>query len=199
VSDGAAAFAYRRRRAHAGIPARRRIGEASPDHLSRPERKAGSRIFEARKTPAKEPSSMKVLYTTEATATGGGRAGGHTGTKDGKVSVDLSVPREMGGDGGPGTNPEQLFASGYAACFLGALHAVARKEKTKLPDGSTITASVSFADREDGVGFTIVAALTGNFPGLARADAEALMQKGHQVCPYSNLITKAHEVKLSVA
>jgi Ohr subfamily peroxiredoxin len=141
---------------------------------------------------------MKVLYTTEATAGGGGR-NGHSGTPDGKVSVDLSVPKEMGGDGGPGTNPEQLFATGYAACFLGALHAVARKEKSNIPDGSTVTATVSFADREDNVGFGIVAALTGKFPGLARADAEALMQKAHQVCPYSNLITQPHEVKLSVA
>jgi Ohr subfamily peroxiredoxin len=141
----------------------------------------------------------RILYTTEATATGGGRAGGHTGTKDGKVSVDLSVPKAMGGDDGPGTNPEQLFASGYAACFLGALHLAAGREKLKLPEGSTVTASISFADREDKVGFTIVAALEGHFPGLSRAEGEALMQKGHQVCPYSDLITKTHEVKLSVA
>jgi Ohr subfamily peroxiredoxin len=141
----------------------------------------------------------KVLYTTEATATGAGRGGGHSATKDGKISVDFSVPKEMGGDGGPGTNPEQLFATGYAACFLGALHVAAGREKTKLPEGSTITATVSFADREDNVGFAIVAALEGHFPGLSRAEGEALMQKGHQICPYSNLITKMHEVKLTVA
>jgi Ohr subfamily peroxiredoxin len=154
---------------------------------------AGALLFEQ-----KEPTAMKIVYTTQATASGGGRSG-HSGTPDGKVSVDLSVPREMGGDGGPGTNPEQLFATGYAACFLGALHAVARKQDSKIPEGSTITATVSFADREDNVGFTIVAALSGSFPGLAKADAEALMQKAHAVCPYSNLITQAHEVKLSIA
>ena len=142
---------------------------------------------------------MKIVYTTEATATGGGRANGHSGTKDGKVSVNLSTPKEMGGDGGAGTNPEQLFATGYAACYLGALNGVARKEKTKLPDGTSVTATVSFADREDGVGYTIVAALAATLPGLSKADAEALMQKAHAVCPYSDLITKAHDVKLSVA
>jgi lipoyl-dependent peroxiredoxin len=141
---------------------------------------------------------MKIVYTAQATASGGGR-NGHSGTPDGKVSVDLSVPKEMGGDGGPGTNPEQLFATGYAACFLGALHAAARKEKSKVPEGSMITATVSFADREDDVGFTIVAALTGSFPGLGKAEGEALMRKAHAICPYSNLITQAHDVKLSVA
>lgn len=142
---------------------------------------------------------MKIIYTAEATATNGGRGRGHSGTPDGKISVDLSEPKEMGGDGGPGTNPEQLFATGYAACFLGALHVVAGKEKRKLAEGTTITANVSFADREDNVGFTAVAALTGHFPGLDAADAQALMTKAHAVCPYSDLITKSHEVKLSVA
>ena len=140
---------------------------------------------------------MNIVYTTQASASGGGRTG-HAGTPDGKVSVDLSVPREMGGDGGPGTNPEQLFATGYSACFLGALHGAARKEKVKLPEGTTITATVSFADREDGIGFTIVAALAAHVPGMDKAAAEALMQKAHQICPYSNLITRAHEVELSV-
>ncbi len=141
---------------------------------------------------------MKIVYTTAATATGGGRASGHSQTADGKVSVDLSVPREMGGDGGAGTNPEQLFATGYSACFLGAMHGAARKEKLKLPEGTTVTATVSFADREDGVGFTIVAALAAHLPGMDQTAAEALVQKAHQICPYSNLITQAHTVKLSV-
>ena len=140
---------------------------------------------------------MKIIYTTASTATGGGRLG-HAGTADGKVNVDLSIPKEMGGDGGPGTNPEQLFATGYAACFLGALNGVARTEKTKLPEGTTVTASVSFADREDGVGYTIVAALSGHFPGLDAAAAEATMQKAHAVCPYSDLIGRSHQVALSV-
>ena len=142
---------------------------------------------------------MKIVYTTDATATGGGRANGHSGTKDGKVSVDLSTPREMGGDGGPGTNPEQLFATGYAACYLGALQGAARQDKTKLPEGSTVTATVSFADREDGVGYTIVAALAAHIPGFDKAATEAIMARAHQICPYSNLITKPHEVALTAA
>ena len=79
----------------------------------------------------------------------------------------------MGGDGGPGTNPEKLFATGYAACYLGALHGAARQDKTKLPEGSTVTATVSFADREDGVGYTIVAALAAHIPGFDKAATEA--------------------------
>lgn len=140
---------------------------------------------------------MKIVYTTQATATGGGRTG-HSATSNGRVSVDLSVPREMGGDNGPGTNPEELFATGYAACYLGALNGVARKEKLKLPEGTTVTAKVSFADREDGVGYTIVAALAAHIPGYDQAQTEAIMQKAHAVCPYSDLITKAHDVELSV-
>jgi osmotically inducible protein OsmC len=141
---------------------------------------------------------MKIVYTTEATATGGGR-NGHSGTKDGKVSVDLSIPKEMGGDGGPGTNPEQLFATGYAACYMGALQGAARKDKIKLPEGTTVTATVSFADREDGIGYTIVASLAAHIPGFDAGQTEAIMQKAHQICPYSDLITKSHEVKLSAA
>ena len=141
---------------------------------------------------------MKIVYTTQASASGGGRTG-HAGTPDGKVSVDLSVPREMGGDGGAGTNPEQLFATGYSACFLGALNGVARKEKIKLPEGTTVTATVSFADREDGVGYTIVASLAAHIPGYDALETEAIMAKAHQICPYSDLITRAHNVELSAA
>ncbi len=141
---------------------------------------------------------MKIIYTTEGTASGGGRTG-HTGTKDGKISLDLSIPREMGGDGGAGTNPEQLFASGYAACYLGALNAVARKEKITLPEGTTVTCTVSFADREDGVGFTIVPKLAAHLPGFDAAQVSDIMQKAHAVCPYSDLITKPHDVALSAA
>lgn len=139
---------------------------------------------------------MKIVYTTDATATGGGR-NGHSGTRNGRVSVDLSVPKEMGGDGGPGTNPEELFATGYAACFLGALHNAARREKFKLPEGTTVTATVSFADREDGVGYTIVPALKAHVPGLDKARVEDLLNKAHAICPYSHLITAAHEVELT--
>ena len=142
---------------------------------------------------------MQIKYTAHGTATGGGRGGGNAHTDDGKVSVHLSVPKEMGGDGGPGTNPEQLFAIGYSACFLGAMHAAARHRKEHLPDGTTVSAAVSFADREDGVGFGIVVALTAHAPGMDHAEVEALMRAAHDICPYSNLIRYPHEVDLRAA
>ena len=98
----------------------------------------------------------KILYTAHGTATHGGRNGGQARTDDGKVAVKLSVPKAMGGDDGPGTNPEQLFSLGYSACFLGAMAGAARKAGKKLPEGAEVHADVSFADREDNVGFTIV-------------------------------------------
>src|SRR5690554_1338202 len=107
----------------------------------------------------------KILYTARGSALHGGRGGGEARTDDGKVAVRLSVPRAMGGDDGPGTNPEQLFSIGYSACFLGAMANAARKAGKKLPDDATVDAEVSFADREDNVGFTIVAKLTGKVPG----------------------------------
>ena len=101
---------------------------------------------------------MKNLYTAHATATHGGRGTGTSATDDGKVSVNLSTPKEMGGDGGPGTNPEQLFAVGYSACYLGALKGAAKREGKTLPEEATVTAAISFLDREDKVGFAIDAA-----------------------------------------
>jgi len=142
---------------------------------------------------------MKIAYTTTATAEHGGRGGGTTATDDGKVAVKLSVPKAMGGDDGPGTNPEQLFAMGYSACFLGAMKAAAGRAKKQLPEDSTVQAAVSFADREDNVGFTIVAALTAKIPGWSKEDTEALMQAAHDICPYSDLIRKQHDVELKAA
>ncbi len=124
---------------------------------------------------------------------------GEARTDDGKVAVKLSVPRAMGGDDGPGTNPEQLFSIGYSACFLGAMTSTARKSGKKLPEGAEVHADVSFADREDGVGFTIVAALTASVPGWEKAEVEALMTAAHDVCPYSNLIRFPHQVELKAA
>lgn len=142
---------------------------------------------------------MKVLYTAHGTATGEGRGGGTAYTDDGKVSVHLSVPKAMGGDDGPGTNPEQLFAVGYSACFLGAMRAASRRLKITLPAEAQVVANVSFADREDGVGYTIKAALTATAPGLDPAQLRQLVDLAHQICPYSNLITAAHDVELNVA
>ncbi len=100
---------------------------------------------------------MKIVYTTKATATNGGRGVGEAQTEDGRLGVKFSTPKAMGGDDGPGTNPEQLFALGYSACFLGAMRAAAKRHDKKLPDDATVDAEISFADREDNVGFGIVA------------------------------------------
>jgi osmotically inducible protein OsmC len=140
---------------------------------------------------------MKILYTAHATATGGRH--GHSKTDDGKVDVDLSVPKEMGGDGGAGTNPEQLFATGYSACFLGAMRFVAGKEKVTIPNEATITADVSFGPRDDGTGFGLAVVLTGNVPGLDKAQVEDLMAKAHVVCPYSHATRGNIDVQLKVA
>ena len=142
---------------------------------------------------------MQIKYTAHATASEGGRGKGHAQTDDGKVAVKFSQPKGMGGDDGPGTNPDQLFAVGYSACFLGAMHTAAQRRKTPLPDAATVTADVSFADREDDVGFAIVAALTASAPGMEKAELEAIMHDAHDICPYSNLIRFAHEVELKVA
>ena len=139
---------------------------------------------------------MKIVYTTRATADHGGRGTGTTATEDGKVAVKLSTPKAMGGDDGPGTNPEQLFAMGYSACFLGAMKSAAKKAGKTLPEEATVTASVSFADREDNVGFTMVPKLTAKVPGWEKADIEATMKAAHDICPISDLIRHAHEVEL---
>jgi len=141
---------------------------------------------------------MAILYTTKSTATGGGRSGRAT-TADGVLDVTLTVPKEIGGDGATGTNPEQLFATGYAACFLGALHFVAGKEKVKLSGDTTITASVGIGPRDDGTGFGIEVSLVASLPDLDRAVAEKLVAAAHIVCPYSHAMRTSTEVPVSVA
>jgi osmotically inducible protein OsmC len=140
---------------------------------------------------------MTNMYTTKATSTGG-RAG-HGATEDGVLDVTLTVPKELGGDGARGTNPEQLFAVGYSACFLGALKNVAGKAKVKIPEDATVTATVNFRDRPDGLGFWISAALEVKVPGLDPALVEELVAKAHIVCPYSEVSRKGFEVDLKVA
>jgi Ohr subfamily peroxiredoxin len=142
---------------------------------------------------------MKIKYTAHATADHGGRGTGTVATDDGKVAVKLSTPKAMGGDDGPGTNPEQLVAMAYSACFLGAMKGAARKAGKVLPEEATVTAAVSFADREDNVGFTMVTALEGKVPGWSKADIEATMKAAHDICPISDLIRHAHEVELRAA
>jgi lipoyl-dependent peroxiredoxin len=126
-------------------------------------------------------SIEKIVYTAHATSTGG-RDGGSK-TDDGKLQVKLAVPKEMGGNG-DGTNPEQLFAAGYSACFLGAVKFVAGQQKIVLPAATTISADVGIGHIPGGFG--IQAALTINIPGMERSAAEALVAAAHKVCPYSN-------------
>jgi lipoyl-dependent peroxiredoxin len=139
----------------------------------------------------------KALYHAHGHATGGRT--GEGATDDGRLSVQLSTPKELGGDGGPGTNPEQLFSIGYSACFLGALKVVAGKEKVKLSPDTKVAAEIGIGPREDGGGFGITAALTITAPGIEKSVAEDLVQKAHIVCPYSNAIHKTVDVKLTVA
>ncbi|MDS7596438.1 organic hydroperoxide resistance protein [Agrobacterium tumefaciens] len=141
---------------------------------------------------------MAILYTTKATATGGGRAG-NSRTEDGVLDVTLTVPKELGGDGAHGTNPEQLFATGYSACFLGALRFVAGKEKVKISDDTTVTTSVGIGPRDDGTGFGIEVSIKVDIPGLDKATAEDLVQKAHIVCPYSHAMRTSTEVPVSLA
>lgn len=146
--------------------------------------------------PQQKGKTMKTLYTAHGTATKGGRGVGEGRTDDGKIAVKFSTPKAMGGDDGPGTNPEQLFAVGYAACFLGAMGVAAKRQGKALPAEASVAAEVSFADREDNVGFAIVAKLVAQAPGWTKADIEANMKLAHDICPYSNLIRFAHEVEL---
>ena len=124
----------------------------------------------------------KVLYTAHATATGG--RDGRAVSSDGALDVQLSVPHELGGAGGPGTNPEQLFAIGYAACFIGAMKAVGAREKIKVPDDVAIESKVGIGPA--GSAFAIAVELKIELPGLDRETAQKLVETAHQVCPYSN-------------
>jgi lipoyl-dependent peroxiredoxin len=125
---------------------------------------------------------MKILYTAEATA-GGGRDG-NARTSDGSLDVRIVPPPELGGPGIPGTNPEQLFATGYAACFNSAVIIVARRMKLDADD-STVTAKVGFGATGGGA-FGLAVTLEVSVPNVELAQAEALVAKAHEVCPYSN-------------
>ena len=140
--------------------------------------------------------SVDVKYRTSATATGG--RDGQAATTDGTFSVKLAIPKELGGPGGPGSNPEQLFAAGYAACFIGAMKAVAPAQKLRVPADATVTATVGIGPRSEG-GFGITADLKVSLPGLAPADAQRLMEAAHQVCPYSNATRGNVNVGLTLA
>lgn len=129
---------------------------------------------------------MQVLYTAHAVSTGGGRDEGRSATDDGKIDVLLSLPAEMGGKGGAGTNPEQLFATGYAACYMGALRLVSGKAGTPVGPDTKIHTAVGIGPNSRGEGFNLDIAIKVTDHGLEQAVIDDLIQKAHQVCPYSN-------------
>ena len=136
---------------------------------------------------------VDAKYKTTATATGGGRDG-RTSLADGTLSFQLVVPKELGGPGGEGANPEKLFALGYSACFLGAMRVAAGQTKIKVPDGSTVTATIGIGPRSEG-GFGITAALDVYLPGLPEDEAKKLVDVTHTICPYSNAIKASVDVQ----
>ncbi|QIE55238.1 organic hydroperoxide resistance protein [Pikeienuella piscinae] len=138
----------------------------------------------------------KVLYSTSSRATGG--RDGHTKSLDSAFEAKLSTPKELGGGGGDGVNPEILFASGYAACFLGAMKVVAGDVKVNVPDDANVKATVGIGPRSEG-GFGLDVALEIDLPGVDAADAKKLVDQAHQVCPYSNATRNNLDVKLSLA
>ena len=140
-------------------------------------------------------SIEKVLYRAEATSTGGRE--GSSRSSDGIVDVKLTTPKELGGNGLPGTNPEQLFAAGYSACFLGALKFVAGAAKVVLPADTKITGNVGIGQIPTGFGIEVT--LTVDIPGVDRAVAQGLVDKAHIVCPYSNATRGNIDVTLKLA
>lgn len=139
---------------------------------------------------------MKTLYTTEATATGGRI--GTARTADGALHVALVTPKALGGPGGEGSNPEQLFAAGYAACFLSAVKYVAAQSRVEVAEDSTVTATVGIGPRDDGAGFGLDVALAVDLPGLDRGTAQAIVEQAHIACPYSHATRNALDVRLSL-
>ena len=136
----------------------------------------------------------QILYTAHATATGGRE--GRAISSDRVLDIQLSTPKELGGGGGPGTNPEQLFAAGYSACFLGALKLVAGKQKVALPANTTIAGNVGIGPAN--VGFALAVKLEINAPGLPKEQVQTLVEAAHQVCPYSNATRGNVDVQLIV-
>jgi osmotically inducible protein OsmC len=139
-------------------------------------------------------SIEKVLYRAKATATGG--RDGRAKSSDGVLDIKLATPKELGGAGADGTNPEQLFAAGYSACFLGAMKFVAGQQKLQLPADTQVTGQVGIGPIPSGFGIEVELSIS--IPGMTRADAEALVQKAHVVCPYSNATRNNIDVTLTV-
>ena len=139
--------------------------------------------------------SVDVKYRTAATATGG--RDGRTKTEDGKIDLQLAIPKELGGPGGDGTNPEQLFAAGYAACFLSAIKAAGPQLKVRIPIDASVTATVGIGPRSEG-GFGITAGLVVSLPGVDPTQAQQVLELAHQICPYSNATRNNVDVRVSL-
>lgn len=140
----------------------------------------------------------KAVYTAHATSTGG--RSGTARSSDGALDVALATPKELGGAGGAGTNPEQLFAAGYSACFIGAMKAVAARQKIALPAEVSVDASVGIGAHTGKPGaFGIEVTMTVKVPGMDRAALEALVATAHEVCPYSNATRGNVDVTLTIA
>jgi Ohr subfamily peroxiredoxin len=143
----------------------------------------------------KETITVEALYVARATSTGAGRQG-HVRSDDGVIDYELSMPKEMGGAGGAGTNPEQLFAAGYAACFHNALLRMARMAKVRIP-GSSVSAEVGISRAGEGFGLEVT--LVVDIPDVDHAQAQELVAAAHRVCPYSNATRGNIDVELKVA
>ena len=139
-------------------------------------------------------SIEKVLYTAEATATGG--RDGRAVVPESNLDLKLTTPRELGGAGGAGTNPEQLFAAGYSACFIGAMKFVAARDKIAIPADVSVTGRVGIGQIPNGFGIEVE--LRVSLPGLDREAAQALVDKAHIVCPYSNATRNNIDVTLTL-
>lgn len=139
---------------------------------------------------------MQILYTAQATATGG--RDGRAISSDKHLDVKLSTPKELGGAGGEGTNPEQMFAAGYSACFLSAMKFVAMHTKVTLPSDASVSAEIGIGPNDKG-GFGLAAELKVSLPGMDAEAAQALVNKAHEVCPYSNATRGNIDVKLALA
>lgn len=139
--------------------------------------------------------SIDLKYRTSATSMGGRE--GRTATPDGSLDLKLSTPKELGGPGGDGTNPEQLFAAGYSACFLSAMKFAGQQLKLQVPADGSVTATVGIGTRIGG-GFELQVELTIALPGLRKEDAQLLVETAHQICPYSNATRNNIEVHLTL-
>lgn len=140
--------------------------------------------------------ALTPIYSTKSTSTGG--RDGQSVSADGRLKVELSTPKELGGAGGDGTNPEQLFACGYSACFIGAMKFVAEQSGITLPDDLSIEAKVSIGMNPKGQGFAIAVQMVIDLPGMDKKSAEALVERAHKVCPYSNATRGNVDIALSI-